>query len=467
MKIKQATLLVIVMVLLLGVISVDAAPLSSLVANLPWTTAVIDEESNPGLGQYVSIAHHPRNGSAYLSYYDAKNGDLIMAHKVAQGTGDCLNADWDCEIVDSSGDVGKFSSIDVTWVVPPLPGRGYTKVGISYYDETYDALKYAEYRSGAGWTIQEVDDHPSAIPGDGSRGTHSALKFNSSHDPTIAYHTVGNLLSIGGVKIASYNASGTGTGCSGNNYGNWNCESIDTMSGQTDYGTYISLDFDYGDDIDVAFYDSFNSQLIWASYWGFGGSCSNDAWDCVTVDGAGDVGKFVSLHGPDSISDRMQLAYFDATTTGKVKYAVQVNSGGNCTSGAFDCFDVDTIGNPIGSIGLSITVDQQEQPIITYMDASNEFTASWLNIARPASAYGNNVGNCGEVPPGYLFMYWQCETVDKGYQDLVDEAAYAAVSVGPSGLATIAYYEFDSYYLEGRVKVAQQHFMTYLPVILK
>ncbi len=316
MKIIRAISLVLVMVLMLGVFSVDAAFPSANTANLPWTKEVVDSKTGGGVGQYVSIAHHPRTGAAFMSYYDAKNGDLIMAHEVTPGTGNCPESpDWVCEIIASDGDVGKFSSIDVAWFDLPL-FEGITKIGISFYDETNGSLKYAQ-NTLKGWTIQEVDDHPSS----GSRGKYSSLKFTSDGRTIIAYHVVSNLLSIGGVKIASYNPDGTGTGCDGGDSDYWDCSIIDSVIGKTDYGIHVSLDIDYEDRRQVAFYDSDRSELIWAQYWGYGGSCSNPEWNCVTVDGQGDVGKFVSLHASDSSSDRMRLAYYDGTT-GTVKYAV-------------------------------------------------------------------------------------------------------------------------------------------------
>lgn len=186
------------------------------------------------------------------------------------------------------------------------------------------------------------------------------------------------------------------------------------------------------------------------------------------MDGAGDVGQFVSIHAPKSNTDKLRFVYFDNTlSNGRVKYAVQVPSGGNCSSSLFNCFDVDTIGDPPGHIGLSIDVDKQGYPIIAYMDASPALAVTALMVARPALAYGNSVGNCGEVPPGDLFLYWQCEIIDPGYQDIVSEALFADVSVSPAGLATIAYYEYDSYHDVGHLKVARQHYTNYLPLIKK
>lgn len=478
MKIKPLIFLVIVLVFLAGSINVDAALMTAgnPPANEPWKTEVVDATPYAFTGQYVSIAHHPNSGRAYISYYDAEYDELIMARQVAPGTGDCYgNDDWDCTIVTYGNDVGRYSSIDVDYIVPGAPQMPYTKVGISYYDATQKSLMYAQTLNPAGgwteWTTQEVDDSTSV---DNIRGAYSSLKFTTDHKPIIAYHyvsyDVGVLGDFGGVKIAYYDSSGTGDGCFGADADNWDCDTVSSLVDHTDYGSHVSLDLTADDTVHIGFYDSYNSELVWATYWGSGGSCSNyQEWNCITVDGAGDVGQFVSIHAPKNGSDKLRFAYFDNTTSvGRVKYAIMVSSGGNCgDSNVFKCFDVDEIGDPPGHIGISITVDKQGYPIIAYMDASPSSSATKLKIARPALAYGNTAGNCGETPPGDLYLYWQCELVDPGYQDIVDEAAFVAVSVSPAGLATIAYYEYDSYDDVGRLKVAQQYFTLYLPMIKK
>jgi len=473
MKSKRVFFVVVVMAFCAGVLNINAAMSASLPANEPWTIEVIDESAqNYYPGQYVSIAHHPKTGQAYISYYE--DGYLSIAYEVEPGTGNCFeNHDWECMAVAYSGDVGKYSSIDVAWV-PRIPAfESYTKIGIAFYDADQKSLKYAEQRKPSldeDWVIQEIDDSSLST---NIRGTFSSLKFTSEAKPIIAYHYFSSLPTpgFGGVKIAQLTSSTVGTGCYGDDGANWDCWTIDSKSGYSDYGTHVSLDVDYDDVVEIAFYDSYNSELVWAYYAGITSSpCANNVWNCETVDGAGAVGKFVSIHAPDNSADKLRFAYLDETISWKkIKYAVMVGSDGNCTSDAFDCFDVDEIGEPIGNVGLSLTVDKQGYPVIAYMDAYSDLSATKLKVARPAIAYGNTNGNCGEVPPGDLFLYWQCETIDNGYQDIVNEAAFADVSISPTGLATIAYYEEDTLNYMGRLKVAQQqnNYAVYLPLIIR
>lgn len=465
MKSNRVISLGIAVLFLLGTLSASTAAAVSLPAIEPWKVEDVVRFPGARVGTHVSIAHYPTSGNIYVSYYDAVNGDLKLSKQTTPGTGNCPgNNNWNCETIDSAGDVGQYSSIDIIRV--PADGMipAYTKIGISYYDATMGALKFAEFRtfpSTGIWSIQTIDD---AVVTGQIRGTYTSMKYGYYRTPFIAYHAQGVLLSIyGSIKHADYVGGGTGNCGDGDN---WFCETISSMDAQTDYGTHISVDMNYSGTMDVAFYDGFNSQLVYAYYQGFGGSCSNDAWDCIVVDGAGDVGKYVSISSAQKAGDPLKMAYFDGTTIGRVKYAVSVGSGGNCTSPSFECFDVDSIGYPSGHIGLSLAVDAQYKPVIAYMNAYEDLGPKNLYVARPASAYGLDYGNCGEVPPGDLFLYWQCKSVDNG-NSYADEAEYAAVSVSPAGSAAVAYSEYDSYEDNYYLKVAHQLFTVVLPMVMK
>ena len=456
----------IILLLIVGSVSADVSITSVTPAKEPWSIEHVDWYPGAGVGTNVSIAHHPTTGIAYISYYDYLNNELWLAHEVEPGTGNCHNNDdWHCELIDSDGDVGKYNSIDVIRVPADLPVPAYTKIGISYYDATNGALKYASYRSfpvPGSWTIYQVDMR--VFVNHETRGTFSSMKFNADRLPVIAYHAMSDsIIEYGSVKIASYVASG-GSDCNSVDGDHWICETIDRIDSvdELDHGTYPSLDFTWDGQVQVAFYNSQKGSLDFAWYSGFGGDCSNSEWNCVTIDDGIDRGEYVSLHSKDSSTDKTQMAYYNASS-GMLRYAELVGSGGNCTSAAYDCYNVDEIGTPIGDIDISLDVDSQGYPIIAYTDASEDLAPLGLNIARPALAYGEETGNCG-TRPGDLFYYWICKSLDNGAA-YADEARFVAVSISPAGLATVAYSEYNSYDDETYLKVAQQHFMTYLPLI--
>ena len=59
-----------------------------------------------------------------------------------------------------------------------------------------------------------------------------------------------------------------------------------------------------------------------------------------------------------------------------------------------------------------------------------------------------------------------CSVLDEGFADVIYEAAFVDVDVAESGLASAAYFQWDSYNLEGQLSVAKQHFQVGVPLII-
>jgi hypothetical protein len=95
-----------------------------------FTTVTVDSSAND-VGQYSSISATSTGGNIFISYYDATFGDLKIARSTDGGTV------WSISSVDSTGDVGKYSSLDT------VHSQATTTVYISYYDDTSDNLKFA------------------------------------------------------------------------------------------------------------------------------------------------------------------------------------------------------------------------------------------------------------------------------------------------------------------------------------
>ena len=421
-----------------------------------WSIGWLNETASTNVGAYASVAYNPADGLPYVSFYDSINGNLMLASPVTlKGSGNCgTGNNWWCRLVDTAGDVGRYSSIAF--------GQGLDgstpvwKIGISYYDATNHAIKFAEWKpvgSSGNWSFE-------GIAGDaqlGVIGPQSSLKYTSGGTPMIAFHSVSGTTGIMG--IASYVGWDGNCGL-GSDYHTWSCQVLDSGAAAT--GQYVSLDISWDDQIYMAYYDGTNANLKYAYSVGFyNGNCGFlGVYQCETVDGTAvgqDAGLFTSILAPKSSTDTARIAYYDKTN-GTLKYAYRTVSGANCGGGAWFCGNVDSIGAGIAvPIGISMRLDHKGYPIIAYMNAFDDASPSALKIARPAAATGLASGNCGNLLPGNALPYWQCDTLDSaiygaGY---VDVAAYTSVDVSPHGQITIPYFESDSYDGTNSLKVAQ------------
>jgi hypothetical protein len=95
----------------------------------PWSSAYVDSTND--VGNYSSISID--GNKIYISYYDATSGNLKFAKSTDSGSS------WPIiRTVDSTGDVGKNTSIAV---------QG-DKVYIIYYDANNKAVKFAKSVDG-------------------------------------------------------------------------------------------------------------------------------------------------------------------------------------------------------------------------------------------------------------------------------------------------------------------------------
>jgi hypothetical protein len=426
----------------------------------PWFLQHVDGAADNSVGVYPAIAFSPRDGSPYISYYNSTPNELWLASPVSDATGNCgVGNNWWCRMVDTDGDVGKYSSIDM-WKSSTIVGRW--KLGISYYDTSDRALKAAIYTCPGfiglcSWEIGIVQMPTIATQ---SIGLSTSFKFTSQGDVGIAYYfqdTAGN----DAVRYANQVDSGGNCGIGGT-AGLWNCENAD--SGDR-VGQYPSLDFRWDDDRYITYYDEGNGDLKYAYFGGIGYCGTANAWICGRIDNTvgEDVGLYSSLVAPQFSGDVYRVAYYDKAN-GQLKIAYSVASGGNCANTGWVCYRVDDMDTNINNaIRISLAADVNGHPIIAYQKTSDVGPAT-LQIARFAYDIGLMVGNCGDVPPGYLFMAWQCDTIDSA-SAYTSEGDFVSVAVNSAGLAAIAYTDSDEYDMFNNLKVAYQLLNLYLPVV--
>jgi len=275
------------------------------------------------------------SGNPHISYFDATYNNL----KYATWTGSA----WDIKIVDGSELVGEYTSL-------VLDGSG--NPHISYYDQSFGTLKYAEW-TGSAWNITTVDSA-------GWVGFYTSLRLDGSGNPRISYYDVANK----SLKYAKWTGS------------TW---VITTVDNNGEVGKYTSLDLDGSGNPHISYFDDTNGDLKYAEWTG-------STWLVTTVDSAGWVGQYTSL--ALDVSGNPRISYFDAQNT-SLKY-------GEWTGSTWDIMTVDTAG--LTGVGLytSLALDKSGNPHISYYDQSKDslkyakLTGSvWQNITVDSSG---NVG---------------------------------------------------------------------------
>jgi uncharacterized repeat protein (TIGR01451 family) len=222
---------------------------------------------NDNVGQYTSLALDA-NGYPVISYYDADNDDLKLAH--------CTNANCTAAnivVVDAPGNVGRFTSLVLDGGNPV----------ISYYADTNGNMKVARCNDpvcdGVGESIEIVD----ALD---NTGFTTSVALDGAGNPIISYYDT----TSDDLKVAHCNDND----CTGGD------ESIEIV----DDGGPLPLNDDVGRYTSLALYGAGNNPVI-AYYDGTNGNLKlthcNDA-DCtgadesiVAVDIAGDVGQYTSM----------------------------------------------------------------------------------------------------------------------------------------------------------------------------
>lgn len=429
------------------------------VGSFYWYTDLLDETDDRGT--HTAIAFDIYNSTAWISYYDESYDNLMVAHQVSSG-GNCgPNNGWKCETVDEIGNVGLYNAIDV-YPDPTPGGTNGRRVGVSYYDATNHALKFAEYLCLpiCYWYLTTIESGTTS-PSVPAYGLYTSIKYDISGTPHIAYY-YSNPSGDDALRYAYRVSSGGNCGV-GSAVGKWQCVSVDTgiLLGQ-----YTSLELAYAGTLVkpyIAYYDGGAGDLRLAQYEGMGGGggCTHPYWYCLTIDGTdADVGKFASLR----LSSVLRLAYYDATNN-KVKFASSVAGGtGNCGGTAFRCFAIEETN--LSTRGLSLAVDGDGQPLVAYRYVSEGF--SQLRVAQPIEALGLSKGNCG--PLGMDLNYtWQCQSVDTAGITLHSYAEYVAAAFDPQGIPAIAY-SVNLFNLTGgdyNLRLARRGMTVFLPLVRK
>jgi hypothetical protein len=385
-----------------------------------WETDLVHAPTYPEwVGQHVSVAVDPVTGRTVIAFYESYNEDLWLAREVGAG-GNCgPDNSFYCGILDSAGDVGKHSSVDV------ITDDVATRITVSYHDATNAALKVA-------WATHRHDGVPVLVRRDtvqsGSaalnRGLYTSLKLDSNHRPHVSFQGTA-LLGNETLWHAQFLGDGTGNCGAGAASGDWQCTNVDSGEG---LGLHTSLAISADGYPKIAYYDSTNGHLKYAFRGGLG-------WAIYAIDTPGeDTGRFASLYLDGS--DRPHFAYYNATDQ-TVEYATQ-SSSGNCGGGAWQCVVIEDAGAECNDV--AIVKGANGLPFIVH---HNRATSD--HVVRMAKAVGM-FGNCG--PGGDS---WYCAPIQDPAVSYYPGMSLAVARQPTQGLV-VAYSEF--HVLNGYLKIA-------------
>jgi len=402
-----------------GVTDVDLDSWSRLAIDPPALTLNIER------GRDLDVAVDPDTNRAFVAYYDVSAGDLRLAEFVGS-SGNCGSGRWQCEVIDSSGNVGRYPSIDI------YSAALIWKLGVAYEDEDSGDLKFYErafsgFPAPGSWTTRTVVvDAVSA--GDQWKGYSPSLGYDSTGDAHISSHSCTDTLSCS-VRYIHETSSGGNCG-EGGDAGKWQCDIIDSTLG---IGGFTSLDFDDDDTVFIAYFDDSEQDLKVAEQVGATtGDCGPfSSFRCTTVDSSGDVGRFAAIKVSGSGGgQRVNVAYHrkDSSSSGAVKFAEYVGSGGNCAAPAWSCWTIDSTSDA-DEMGLDLD------------DLGGKLVLSYFDSGDLRFGYEETDGNCGPLLPtdgGGFSRSWKCGTLVEGGTG-EDVGAAAALVVDGDGGILIAY----------------------------
>lgn len=388
-----------------------------------WTIEVVDSTGDVGRFNSLDL---DSNGNAYISYFDGMNGILKYASQVDFG--------WNLELVDYEGYTGNLGS--QTSIA--LDSSDYPH--IAYVDEKDFDIRYAWY-NGSSWSIQVINS-------DGEYCRGPSLALSPKDYPRISYYDSGDL------KYAAVNATSFPTPLisptqntspppapqpSGIQF---------VESGVADIGMMSALALDSKGYPCIAYLNRYrltNSSIKYAQWTG-----SN--WNIQTVKGDGIVGRYPSL-ALDS-KDNPHIVYRNIAMLEYVSW-----NGSD--------WNFQTVGSP-GEFGSynSLLLDSNDNPRLSYRETKNSelryatLSDSGWNL-NTVDAEGNSIGSHNSlaidsygnphisymqsIPAiGLKYAYyngsgWHIETVDAGGAGVGFDSS---IAVDYAGRVHISYFSF-------------------------
>jgi len=341
-----------------------------------WSFDTIYDES--GSGKYPHFPSLELNGGdssqPFISFIDGNSYVRLATFDPMDPTCPGTDGDYACPIIDNLSTFSGFTSLILEESLSANLPR------VVYFDEATGELRYTFESTPGVWGSQPVD-HSTNV------GSSSSLVVDTS-GPHIAYYDRDST----SFKFAAIDDSAPG-GCGDEGFNAWyKCENLDNAV----VGSNDSVAFGYDGFPRIAFYDRSHPGAL-----RFG--TLNPLWSSIVIDdSSADIGRYASM-ALNPASNRMAIAYMDATNS-ILKYAKELSyGGGNCGPSSFwQCDLIDDIGS--GGFGISLTFSNNNEPLISYLDGDAQLikVARYIGPSTLSTCAHTSDWDCIAIAPGYL-----------------------------------------------------------------
>jgi hypothetical protein len=393
-------------------------------ATAAWTCGTVDTGATGTVGGYTSLAFDA-SGNPWISYYDWSNLDLRVARYVGTG-GNCATAEWSCSAVDTTGDVGAYSSIAMDpsgtpWVVSS--------------DATNGNLRAARYVGSSGSGCADSAWTCFTIEATNQVGTGPGVAFGPDGTAWISHLDYGN----GDLRVSKLKRGGEITvapGTAGKN-GDPLSETHTDMSSASDTtnrddadcttaGAYFNIGRWYENDnasgvplgsgsatkqcTEVSFVLNTSQATAGTTYRFILASKDSLQQDAGPWRGAGTVSNYATMS-------------VEAATTLRVGKDNAYNPSA-CTAATWSCLIVDDA-NTVRPTRTGLAFDGSGGAWAAYQHE----TAGDIWVTRYVGTGGSGCSFAGSPE-------WSCSAVDTA-----NDLQYPTLGVDPSGQTWIAYYD--------------------------
>jgi len=466
MKGKTLFFLALVMALMVGTISVDAASPSAAAANAPWHVQVL--KGGEASVTNLSTAFVGNNLKAMLSYSRTGLPRIYEAFpKPPAMTGNC----------------GPSNTLYCTSYYDPqlVPGTVSNMATEPYGPDTF-GVKWVFQAGGylRGATVEFMNDMSYVT--DNWENLIQLSKFGSVLVGTPSLQMVGGHYRMAviirdntdlyGYKLVYMYYVGNAVNNSCMDGGYMQCDVIDSAYGFGSMGSpslrvapdksTVGIAYYYVGTVKYAY--PHTNTILWPSNCGPGGL----TWRCISIfagQPTGTVGQVVKFAFGSTGADKGIVFTYDDTLIQVTLYnAEYVGTGGNCgydgvtgfKSNQWKCTDIAILGDFAAGYtpSYSIAVDPEGYPVIAYDDDPEDMAPVFLYVTYPKARVGNS-------DPG-----WIAQKIDGAPTTTVATGAQAALSLNSAGLGFISYLQEEDYMVPD-LKYAYQRLQLYLPLTIR